>query len=287
MIMAAKEPAHPNARPWERLANESPIAYAAFVTYRELPIAKRNMARVAEVREKGKKGRSKRVRPGTVDPHVRKWFKAYHWEDRAAAYDHELSEARLRARLRHEESKELKRARQLDQQEEETLVAAQQMKLKAFEMLGWSLSQVTRETTTTSEDGKTVHVHQTIEPTKWSIRDAAYLIRVARELEDVVFYPNRPTVLVPEQPVEVIVERGERAEAMEKLEAFRARMRARMITVSEQPPGSAGAPLDVTGSAAGGIPGGPQGLQAERGADGTPGAGPNGHGPGRGPNGHA
>lgn len=63
--------------PWSRLPKESPEAFAAFICYRDLGIAERSTARVAQECRKTK---------GLMD----RWSRTHGWVSRAAAWDSHL-----------------------------------------------------------------------------------------------------------------------------------------------------------------------------------------------------
>ena len=68
---------------WERLAGETPLAYAAFCSFRDLG-AERNIRKAVEVSEKDKARQVKRYNV------FRNWSTQYRWRERAADYDRHI-----------------------------------------------------------------------------------------------------------------------------------------------------------------------------------------------------
>ena len=71
----------PESQPWQRLEAESDTAWEAFNQYLQLPsrkVGRRVQTDLVELR-------------GCTNQTINKWYKAWHWEERAAAYDAFLS----------------------------------------------------------------------------------------------------------------------------------------------------------------------------------------------------
>lgn len=225
---------------------------------------------------------------------VASWGKKYRWEERARAWDEWVMTKRDEAHVRVAEKCEWEEAKRINRCHRETLFAAEQLKVKALQMLQWDLSQIVKETRTESEDGHITIVHQTIEPAKWGFRDAAAMLKLARELEEAVFFPERSVHSVGNLKNEGDIEREaspkELAAAEAKLEGWRGRMQEHMLTMPTAPPGSMDGAVDgLDWSGDGGSSGGVLGdlARLEHEVEGEVGGGGNGHGNGNGNgNGH-
>jgi hypothetical protein len=84
-----------DTRPWDRLADETPRAYEAFLRYAGMGPA-RSMAAVAGPGA-GQPGASTGQGPGKGAPgYITHWAHRHNWTGRAAAYDGHLAEQRRR-----------------------------------------------------------------------------------------------------------------------------------------------------------------------------------------------
>lgn len=149
--------------PWERQPRESPAAWAAFRTYRDLG-AERSLDKAYQVRT-GRQGSAKRA-PGRWDAWSRRWG----WVARAAAFDahvDRLVQAQRERELAGEEAGW--QARRRAQREREWHLA-EQLAARAEEMLAFPLER------TRSSDGTIV------EPARWRLVDAARLCETAAKL---------------------------------------------------------------------------------------------------------
>lgn len=239
-------------QPWEQQPDEPGGAFKAFEGYlglgagRTLGKATRAWNEVKgehAARSRRERGARPAQKPKEVGAsgQIRTWAKDYKWEERATAHDHYLAEARDRAKVKIVESREMRLAKRAERADEETLVAAEQLKLQAFQMLQGPLETVTRETRTESPDGHTTIVHQTIEPARWSKRDAATMLRLARDLEDAVLHPDRnhqPTVVVASGPqmaqLPTSLDLG--SDEQSELEQWRAHQRTQVIKIRREDP---------------------------------------------------
>lgn len=79
----------PEQLPWLRLKDEPSSAYAAFLTFRDLPRDKRNILAAYRIRKPGAKQPSRAFSA---------WATRFHWRPRVEAYDLYLDTLRLRQR---------------------------------------------------------------------------------------------------------------------------------------------------------------------------------------------
>lgn len=121
---------------------------------------------------------------------IRTCAKRFNWRERARAYDHAAEAARERARLTAVAEDERRKYAALRRRDAQSIDLAAHLKVKALKMLQWPMEEVTSETRTVEDDGRTLITRQVIAPAKWTLRDAAFLLRVARELEDAVYFPG-------------------------------------------------------------------------------------------------
>lgn len=183
-----------NARkPWDQWDGEPGMAYGGFLIYRDLSPGERTL-RAAWERWRGERarreGRSEPRGKSQVSKRFRGWSESYRWSERATAWDRLIERGRAKAARKMAETLEARRSRQLAQQERETLAAAQALKIKAFQMLQMSLTDETTREVTRGLGGMVQEVQKTVKAAKWTFRDAAMMLRVSRELEDLVYRPR-------------------------------------------------------------------------------------------------
>ncbi|WP_422931380.1 hypothetical protein [Singulisphaera sp. PoT] len=244
----------PERHPWEQLPGESGPAYRAFLVYRDLGpdrtvnLASRKLAEMPSP-EGARKRRGKAAegpRKGAENPkpgasgQIRKWSKGYSWAERATAYDQHLARAKVRGETKAVESYAAKRKRQALEGEDVAIAAAVQLKIDALSILKTPLFTATDTITETDAEGRPVTIHRTIEPAGWRRRDAAFMLKVARDLEDTVFHFSRRET---EQEVSTQADAGPRiptdgvsTEAVRRIELHRAAMRTKMLKLSVHPP---------------------------------------------------
>ncbi|WP_422928362.1 hypothetical protein [Singulisphaera sp. PoT] len=237
------------------MPDESASAYRAFLVYRDLGpdrtvnLASRKLAEMPSP-EGARKRRGKAAegpRKGAENPkpgasgQIRKWAKDYNWAERATAYDQHLARAKVRGEVKAIESYAAKRRREELEAEDVALAAAIQLKIDALQILKSPLYTTTDVREELGPDGRVIAVHKTIEPAGWRRRDAAFMLKTARDLEDSVFHFSRRE---QEQSAGTQADAGPRlptngvqAVAMARIEAHRASMRAKMLKMSPSPPG--------------------------------------------------
>jgi hypothetical protein len=159
------------ARPWERLPREPETAYAAFRVYLEQPPHRRCVERMA-------------------DPHLGpplpeglpRWHPAHYcklsarwkWVERARAYDAYLQAARDREAARKAALWERRRQETLERHYE----LGDLLERRAREMIARPLERVTKTT-----DGPDGPVRITLEPARWTFRDAVAAVETAAAIK--------------------------------------------------------------------------------------------------------
>lgn len=241
--------APPPRRPWDRLDAEKVEAFHAFLRYRDLgpnrTIAEAFRTYWAETNPEAE--------PPKTGPAPWAYLaRRFRWDERCLAWDRYMQRAQDKGRARVQQTREAQRARQALKADDESIAAAQQLKIKAFQMLQWSLEEVVEETRTLSEDGRTILVTKTIQPGKWTFRDAASMLKVARELEESVFGarddPQRQAEEARQEQAEAPPPDAIRATAGRMVARWRDEQRRGMITSDAPPPTPSGAsddPIDV------------------------------------------
>lgn len=149
------------AKPWDRKKAESEQAHAAFLTYRDMGV-NRSIERLSLPEQEGG-GKSRAT--------IGRWSSRYSWVERCRAWDNDLQAQRdsvLRADAR---KWERRRVNEL----EAAWTDVQSLRERARKMLAFPLSTQTVE----SKDGKTI---TTIKPARWTMGQAALMIRLAAEI---------------------------------------------------------------------------------------------------------
>jgi hypothetical protein len=196
------------ALPWERLPDESERAYLHFRRYLNLGFA-RSIHKVAiEIRQenaeenggppRGPSQSKERVTYG-VGESLRLTATRFRWRERAAHYDHHAELAREKERLKIVAEDERRKHTAVRRRETQTLDIAANLKVKALKMLQWPLEEVTEESRTVEDDGRTVTVITRVSPAKWGMRDIAVFLKLAQELEDTVYFPRQSMQPQPSQ----------------------------------------------------------------------------------------
>jgi hypothetical protein len=264
------------------------IGYEGFEIYREMGEG-RSLAGVAEELERRHPDR-RRVAVQTV----RQWSSENRWRDRYWAWerwrDREKTKGEMVARRKLAKEVEERRLKQLARHEEESLGVARELKLKALKMLQWGLEDTVTTRVEVSEDGKVTHVHQTVMPAKWAMRDVPMFFKVGHDLEREVLGLSRSPApgsgrsgepaVSPDPDGLGDLERQTSAEVLQgagrRLAAFEAEQRARRMRFPRRDVAPAGLGVVAAEVAAG--------VTAEAPAV-TNGNG-NGHSNGNGSNGH-
>jgi hypothetical protein len=285
---------------WGRMPGETMRAWEAFEIYRDAGPS-RTVEVVVEELARRHDGGERRFST------VKQWKTTNRWDDRAWAWDRMRDRDRMKgeasARRRLAKETEERRLKQLARHEEESLGIARELKLKALKMLQWGLEERTTTRVEVSEDGKTTHVHETVMPAKWTMRDVPMFFKVGHDLEREVLGLARASssgsghgrggdasaAVSPDPDGLGDLDRQGSAEVLEgagrRLAAFEAEQRARRLRFPRRdvPPaglGLAAGPDPGAGSGVGGD-GAAAEVEGHRG-----GAGSNGHGNGHGGNGH-
>lgn len=239
-------------KPWERLDGEGPKAYEAFVVYRSMGPQRSLSAltRRLKVRPGSDQGSTSPPPPAEINAKLAHWSAKYHWVARCRQWDEHLASRHDRGIEKAVESEAERLVKLRERSNAETLAFASSLKIRAAEMLGRPLDVVTRESSRTSEDGYTTNIFQTVEPAKWMQRDIVTYVRAARELEEVVLFPERKGQQQQRGPVDSAVSEDERngsgpAPTPEELvacqsryEEWKAEVRERMLQFPDRPPGA-------------------------------------------------
>lgn len=186
---------------WEQQPGETDTAYHAARVFFELGV-KRDLVKTSAIvyarpaRDRAGPGpKPARGKAGQVG----KWCKDYRWRERATAYDAHLRAAKDRATVKAVESAEARRVRLRAENDENAVVVADQLTVKALEMLQWPLAAETTTTTTVDPSGKAVTVVKTVEPARWTMATAGELLKVAKLIRDAALgvTPTPPGVADP------------------------------------------------------------------------------------------
>ena len=145
-----------SAKAWQRLATEGDAAYRAFLAYRDLGGSRSHASVSAE--------------HGTDKAQVARWSSEFEWVARCRAWDDHLVAAADAATVA--ERKRWAERRQAAR--ESAWLDAQTLREKVTSMLKLPLTTIVKE-----DDGKTI----TIEPARWTLRDAALMMKLAHDLE--------------------------------------------------------------------------------------------------------
>lgn len=172
----AKPQSHTQAQPWERQADESERAYAAFRTWLEISPST-DRAYLTAYRQFSGKPAAKQC-SGIFNS----WIARYRWQARALAYDNDALRRQREAELRVQIAEREKWAKRRAAVAEEEWVLSESLRQKAREMLQFPLATQTVSHETTSPDGQSIYQQVTIEPGPWRMRDAAAMLVVADRL---------------------------------------------------------------------------------------------------------
>lgn len=105
---------------------------------------------------------------------IKAWSKRYRWQER-------IRQAAVRETLAQERRLAVDRERERHAVRDREKSLAARLMDRAEEMLNWPLARQTREVIEQGADG-IVRTYQVIEPTRWSMRDAAAMADVASKL---------------------------------------------------------------------------------------------------------
>lgn len=167
------------AKPWERRKDETADAYAAFLVYRDMGPSRtveRTHAALAA-------GAAAGCEPGPTDVRANRRMPTFSglqrqatrkmWVDRARAWDNHLQSARDKVAAAEASRWEQRRLEAI----EGAWTDAQSLIARCRQMLKFPLSTQDVET---YQDGRTKTV---VKPARWGFKDAALMLKVARELE--------------------------------------------------------------------------------------------------------
>ncbi len=178
--------------PWERRHGESASAYRAFQVYLHLgPSRTLDDASIAyrAANESGVKSGSKvgqeppRKRP--LSSRISEWSRQFAWTERATAYDRHLDHVESEERRRLDEERRVSWVQKDEKRLEQNWSIAAQLKIKALQMLGWSLDGEVRTVKVLNDDGSVTEQKVVVAPA-WRMRDAATLLGMANLLEQTV-----------------------------------------------------------------------------------------------------
>lgn len=154
----------PTPNPTARLAGESARAHAAFLRFRDLGPGRSIVEAFRQTEGK----------PGAKQASGRwnAWSARYDWHGRAGAYDDHMERVRQRAREAEAARYAAEMERRRLQQIEDAWTDGEELRAKARTMLDWNLE-------TERTEGDTV----VRGPARWTMRDAALLLKLAAELK--------------------------------------------------------------------------------------------------------
>jgi hypothetical protein len=162
--------------PWERQLGEGARAHAAFLQYLHLGPA-RSLDRAGALVYPGADGAPTGRKRGATG-RIREWAKRFNWASRAAAWDEQQHTQAMDAARRI-------LAKRIERDLLKRYALADRALEKAREILDRSPYAQVRETVEI-RDGAPTLIHQHFEPGKWTLRDAAALLKVANELKQSV-----------------------------------------------------------------------------------------------------
>lgn len=219
------------SRPWDPAPDESASAYAAFCVYRELGIG-RSIADVLRTLEQmGEK---------VARDSVYGWSNKFNWDERVLKWEKDLQNQRSELEVKEARRSAIKLQREKEKRIEVNLLCANELRVKALEMMNYPLEKCVKTSTEKDKDGNTIAVHKHYEPVKWSMRDASIMIRVAMEIEKLALFKDESNSLDTSQET--------LAEAQDRLSTWRSEMTAAIEGFSDVAPGSIANPLDGGGN---------------------------------------
>lgn len=223
----ADKASHKKERIWEQLPDEGAIAYRNARVFFELGPRRtlirankkyREIKRQDQIREDG-------IDPGPVTDRkmvaapgaTMTLCKRHNWWARAAAYDAYFQNAKDRAAFKAIEANalaeakvtetfEAKRIRLRQDNNENGILIADRLTVKAIEILQWPMSQETTTSTTTDAAGHSTTVVKTVEPIKWTMGSAVQLLQMAKTIRDAALglTPNTSPGVSEPPPPEVL-----------------------------------------------------------------------------------
>jgi hypothetical protein len=229
--MPRKSPPKPEVapQPWDRQPGESTLAYHYFQIFLNLGPS-RSIAEVCRIKRPPKPSPDQ-PQADLRDGQVKQWAMKYRWTDRALAWEDAQHREAMDAARRY-------LAKQIERDFVKTYALADQAMDKAREVLEAALYPQCRETVEIRDGAPTI-IHQHYEPGRWSLRDAATLLKVANELKQAVSQgldsqaargAGRPDLDAPLP-----------ADVAERLERFERSMLERLDNRPQPPPGLDGA----------------------------------------------
>lgn len=151
----------PSEKPWRRMSGEPTLWYTRFQTFYRLGVRRSMLGCYNRLR--AQEGKSEVIQlPNNWRRQTQRW----RWRERAEAYDHY-----------HAQRDELKWQKRRDQHREQEWGVTQELLEKAKRMIAWPLERVEREA---DQEGRTVKT--IVNPTRWTIRDAAQMLEVASKI---------------------------------------------------------------------------------------------------------
>lgn len=162
-------------RSWMPMPGESASAYGAFTIYRDLGVG-RTLSQVDRIAKDMPSG-------GMNYNSIREWATQFEWDRRILDYDAWMSRQRAQTEVAEmkKSAHRIEKAR-LERIDRNTVVVGT-MLARALEMLEHPLYQKVREEKSVGKDGKTTIIQHIYEPTRWTPKDAAALIKGAMDIE--------------------------------------------------------------------------------------------------------
>ncbi len=214
-------------RPWEPIKGESAGAYAAFCLYRELGPG-RSVADVhREMEAMGEK---------VGKEAMYKWSNTFEWDDRVLKWERDVQNVRAQNELREAKRSVIRLQREKEMRIQANLVCADQLRMKALQMLDYPLERCIKEEKKQDKDGRDVLIQKFYEPNKWGMRDSAIMLSTALQLEKLSLFKDDKQTLDTS---------GETLDAAgDRLSAWRTEMAGAIENFSDAPPGSISNPIE-------------------------------------------
>jgi hypothetical protein len=168
-------------RSWDPLPNEDATKYQAFILYRDLGLKRSVVAVERMLSEIGA--------PLNYDT-LTKWCHRFQWDERALAWEADFQNTRANQEMKETRKTVIQMADERRERSKTNLFIADQLKVKALQMLDWPLSRTVEEKTTESDDGKTVIHNRVLEPARWTVRDIAQMVKIATEIEKMIVFSD-------------------------------------------------------------------------------------------------
>jgi hypothetical protein len=215
-------------RPWEPVKGESAGAYAAFCLYRDLGPGRSVADVIREMEAMGER---------VTKDSVYKWSNTFEWDSRVLKWEADIQHVRANNELREAKRSVIRLQREKERRIDATLVCADQLTLKALEMLNYPLERCVKVTEEKGPNGELITVHRHYEPNKWGMRDSAIMLRTALAMQQIALFKDDKHTLDTS---------GETLDAAgDRLSAWRTEMAGAIEGFSDSPPtGSLTNPLE-------------------------------------------